>query len=176
MAQTALTLLDLASRRDSVTRREIESRAVTTVSSELASLSDETLMERVRGDDETAYRLLVERHVQRMHRLALRILGDHARAEDSVQEAFLRVWIKRADWRNEGARFSTWLHRVVFNCCLDVKRRRREEEQATAMESVIEGEKEDASRALEEEFDEMWGATPPSCQSGIIKLKEYGFC
>ena len=128
MAQTALTLLDLASRRDSVTRREIESRAVTTVSAELASLSDETLMERVRGDDETAYRLLVERHVQRMHRLALRILGDHARAEDSVQEAFLRVWIKRADWRNEGARFSTWLHRVVFNCCLDVKRRRREEE------------------------------------------------
>lgn len=63
-----------------------------------------------------------------MHRLALRILGDHARAEDSVQEAFLRVWIKRADWRNEGARFSTWLHRVVFNCCLDVKRRRHEEE------------------------------------------------
>ena len=35
------------------------------------------------------------------------------------------------------------------------ERHRREEEQATVMESVIEGEKEDASRALEEEFEEM---------------------
>lgn len=90
------------------------------------SLSDENLMERVQRDDEDAYRSLVERHVQRMHRIALRILNNETQAEDAVQDAFLQVWVKRAKWRNEGARFSTWLYRVVFNRCLDIKRRRRE--------------------------------------------------
>ena len=94
--------------------------------SDLATLSDEALMKRIQEDDDLAYRLLVERHVQRMHRLALRILNDHARAEDAVQDAFLQVWIKRSDWHDRGARFTTWLYRVVFNRCLDIKRRRRE--------------------------------------------------
>jgi len=93
---------------------------------ELASLPDEDLMALVQQDEEAAYRHLVERHVQRMHRLAVRVLSDSAQAEDAVQDAFLQVWIKRADWRNDGARFATWLYRIVFNRCLDVKRRRRE--------------------------------------------------
>jgi len=126
MILSASVLPDTLRYDDLMTPRRAESVTRETRRPELATLSDERLMASVQADDEAAYRLLVERHVQRMHRLAVRILGDAAQAEDAVQDAFLQVWIKRAEWRDEGARFSTWLYRVVFNRCLDVKRRRRE--------------------------------------------------
>mgnify|MGYP000353814932 FL=1 len=126
MILSASVLPDTLRYDDLMTPRRAESVTRETRRPELATLSDERLMASVQADDEAAYRLLVERHVQRMHRLAVRILGDAAQAEDAVQDAFLQVWIKRVEWRDEGARFSTWLYRVVFNRCLDVKRRRRE--------------------------------------------------
>ena len=55
-------------------------------------------------------------------RLARRILGNEAIAEDIVQDAFLRVWINAPRWRPQAA-FRTWLYRIVVNLCLNAKRR-----------------------------------------------------
>src|SRR5690606_16568028 len=54
--------------------------------------------------------------------------GNRGDAEEIVQEAFLRAWLKAPTWlgredREGGAAFSTWLGRVVVNLCLDRKRR-----------------------------------------------------
>ena len=67
--------------------------------------------------------MLSERHVDRAFRVALLLLGSRAEAEDVVQEAFLRTWARAGEWRAGAARFSTWLHRVLVNLCLDRKRR-----------------------------------------------------
>lgn len=88
-----------------------------------AGTSDEALMERVRHGDQQAYRTLVERHVDRMYALAHRLLHHPAEAEDVVQDAFLQVWSRRALWRPDGAKFRTWLYRVVVNGCIDRRRR-----------------------------------------------------
>jgi RNA polymerase sigma-70 factor (ECF subfamily) len=92
----------------------------------LAALGDQELMSRVRLGDEAAYRTLVERHINRMYRLAGRILSDRHACEDVVQEAFVQLWVRRAEWQQTSAQVSTWLYRVVLNRCLDIKRRRRE--------------------------------------------------
>lgn len=56
--------------------------------------------------------------------LALRMTGNPADADEVVQEAFLRVWNVAPRWRpDSGARFRTWLYRVVLNLCLDRGRR-----------------------------------------------------
>lgn len=56
--------------------------------------------------------------------LAMRMSGNATDAEEVAQEAFLRVWSAAPRWNaNGGARFSTWLYRVVMNLCLDRKRR-----------------------------------------------------
>lgn len=56
--------------------------------------------------------------------LATRMTGNAADADEVVQEAFLRVWKMAPDWRpDSGARFRTWLYRVVLNLCLDRSRR-----------------------------------------------------
>jgi RNA polymerase sigma-70 factor (ECF subfamily) len=83
---------------------------------------DDELTERVRNDDVDAYRILVERNIDRAYGLALRILGNSADADDVVQDAFVKAWIHRQNWQSGRAQFGTWLYRVVVNRCIDLKR------------------------------------------------------
>lgn len=89
-------------------------------------MSDEDLLEMMRADDEVAYRILITRHVYRCQRLAIRVLHDNSLAEDIVQDVFLQLWIRRADWRRTNAKFTSWLFRAIFNRCIDVRRKRRD--------------------------------------------------
>jgi RNA polymerase sigma-70 factor (ECF subfamily) len=82
-------------------------------------VADEELMLRVARGDRDACRLLVERHLRRVVAFAARVLASPSEAEDVAQEAFARVWTGAASWRPGVARFTTWLHRVVLNLCLD---------------------------------------------------------
>jgi RNA polymerase sigma-70 factor (ECF subfamily) len=84
--------------------------------------SDHELMARIAQGDGRAFRTLAERHAGRALRLARRILGNEALAEDIVQDALLRVWTNAPRWRPKAA-FRTWLYRVVVNLCLNAKRR-----------------------------------------------------
>jgi RNA polymerase sigma-70 factor (ECF subfamily) len=84
--------------------------------------SDHDLMARTARGDGRAFRTLAERHAGRALRLARRIVGNDALAEDIVQDALLRVWTNAPRWRPEAA-FRTWLYRVVVNLCLNAKRR-----------------------------------------------------
>jgi RNA polymerase sigma-70 factor (ECF subfamily) len=84
-----------------------------------AVLSDEEILRRVAKGEAGAFRILVERHADRWHSLAFRLLGRRDTAEDVVQDVFLRLWSRPAAFRPLGARFSTWAHRVVVNRCLD---------------------------------------------------------
>jgi RNA polymerase sigma-70 factor (ECF subfamily) len=75
------------------------------------------------GDHE-AFDRLVRRHTPRMYRVALRITGTAAEAEDVVQDAWISAWRALGGFRNESA-VSTWLYRVVTNTALGHVRRRK---------------------------------------------------
>lgn len=80
----------------------------------------------VAGADHDAFRALVERHLERVQRIAWRMLADQGEAEEVAQEALLRVWVHAPQFDpDRGTRFTTWLHRVVLNLCLDRRRRHR---------------------------------------------------
>jgi RNA polymerase sigma-70 factor, ECF subfamily len=74
--------------------------------------------------DRAAFDLLVARHGECTLRLALRVLGDPAEAEDVAQEAFLRAWRAAARFDPDRARFSTRLHWIALNLAIDRARRR----------------------------------------------------
>jgi RNA polymerase sigma-70 factor (ECF subfamily) len=84
--------------------------------------SDEALMALVAEGDERAFRRLAARHTASSLRLAGRMTGSVAEAEDVVQEALLRVWRAAHRWRPSAA-FRTWLYRIVVNLCIDRARR-----------------------------------------------------
>lgn len=101
--------------------------------------SDDELVARVALGDEAACRLLVDRHLTRMLALARRMLGSHADAEEVAQEVFLRVWTHASRWEPGRAQFSTWLHRVATNLCLDRLRRHTTDD----IDSIPEPQSED---------------------------------
>jgi RNA polymerase sigma-70 factor (ECF subfamily) len=74
--------------------------------------------------DASAFGALVGRHRDRAWAVALRTLGDPTEAEDAVQDAFISAFRQASRFRGD-AQFSTWLHRIVVNACLDRLRRRR---------------------------------------------------
>ena len=73
--------------------------------------------------DAHAFEALVSRHQDRVYRLARRLTGDPADAEEAVQDTFLRVHRSLVRFRGE-SRFTTWLYRVATNCALQARRRR----------------------------------------------------
>jgi RNA polymerase sigma-70 factor, ECF subfamily len=86
--------------------------------------SDSVAVARVRGGDENAYRVLVDRHSRSVFRLAYRMTGNEQDSEDVVQETFLRAYKQLHRWEARSS-FSTWLYRIAANYSLDLVRRRK---------------------------------------------------
>ena len=95
---------------------------------------DSELLDKLATGDEAAFRMLVERHIDRAYAIALRIVGNAADAEDVVQDTMLKVWSHRGRWQHGRAKFSTWLYRVISNRCIDLRRKPRNENVETVPE------------------------------------------
>jgi RNA polymerase sigma-70 factor, ECF subfamily len=108
---------------------------------------DKELLDRLATGDETAFRLLVVRHIDRAYAIALRIVGNAADAEDVVQDTMLKIWTHRGRWQHGRAKFSTWLYRVVSNRCIDLRRKPRTENVDVVPE--VADSKPDASSIIE---------------------------
>ena len=87
--------------------------------------TDDALLADYAAGDKCAAAVLTERLLPLAYRLALRMLGERAEAEDVAQEAMMRLWRIAPDWRSGEAQVSTWLYRVTSNLCTDRLRRRR---------------------------------------------------
>ena len=84
--------------------------------------SDEELMGRYRRGDGGAFAVLVQRHRARVFAFLKRLTQDSARAEDVLQETWLRV-VRGAAGYQPTARFTTWVYTIARNACLDTARR-----------------------------------------------------
>jgi RNA polymerase sigma-70 factor, ECF subfamily len=80
----------------------------------------------VQSRDPKLFRLLVERHQQRVLRLVASLLGPHADldAQEVTQEVFLRACERLHTFRGE-SKFSTWLYRLTYNRTLEHRRHAR---------------------------------------------------
>ena len=84
---------------------------------------DRWLAGRVVGGDADAYEELLRRHRDRIYRIALRMLGNPADADDVTQDVAIQLWTGLSSFAGNAA-FTTWLYRVVVNRCLNFRRRR----------------------------------------------------
>jgi len=86
--------------------------------------SDRDLVEKAQKGDGEAFAVLVERHQRQLYRLAMRMTGSEADAQEVLQEAFLNAYQKLPLFRGE-AQFSSWLYRIAANSALMRLRRKR---------------------------------------------------
>jgi RNA polymerase sigma-70 factor (ECF subfamily) len=83
---------------------------------------DAAVVAQARDGDEEAFRLLVERHSRAVYRLAMRMTGSAADAEDIVQDTFIRAHRQLHHFQGR-AGFGSWLYRIAANCAIDHARR-----------------------------------------------------
>ncbi len=96
---------------------------------------DLTLVKRVRGGDQRAFKLLVERYQRKVYAVALGMLKDKEEAMDVSQDAFVKVY-KYLDHFKGDSSFYTWLYRITANICIDRIRKRGGAEHVEFDESV----------------------------------------
>lgn len=116
-------------------------------------LDDAVLVTAAVGGEVLAFELLLQRYSGRVHGLALRMIGDHAEAEDVTQETFAIAW-RRLPELLEPAAVRTWLFRIAHRQCLALIRKRndrRTDPSATVPEQGDNGGAVDPQRAVEAE-------------------------
>lgn len=91
---------------------------------DLPRMSDEALLSSSLEGNLVAFDLLVDRYYERLYGYLIRFLKDSDTAEDLLQETFLRVWRKRAEFKNI-ASFSTWIYTIAGNLARSEWRRRK---------------------------------------------------
>jgi RNA polymerase sigma-70 factor (ECF subfamily) len=71
-----------------------------------------------------AFQTVLKERSVRWYNACLRITRDADLAADAVQEALLKAWHRRDDFRGEAA-LDSWIHRIALNSALDLMRRRK---------------------------------------------------
>ncbi|MGI8685344.1 MAG: RNA polymerase sigma factor [Acidimicrobiales bacterium] len=98
---------------------------------------DRELAEAAQAGDQVALDRLLRRHVDRLHTLCRRILGNDADADDAAQEGLIAIARALAAGRFDGrSSFGTWAYRVTTNACLDELRRRGRRAEAVTDEQL----------------------------------------
>ncbi len=85
---------------------------------------DQDVLTGLMSGDERALKELMRRHLDRIHRTAMRILGDAALAEDVAQTVFLKTWEMAPNWVSGKARLLSWMLRVTTRQCLDILKKK----------------------------------------------------
>ena len=94
----------------------------------------ENIIARARRGDADAFERLVVAYRDQVFRLALRMCGSEADADEVAQEAFLSAWKGLPNFRGD-SQFSTWLYQLTSHAAIDLMRR---EKRQIAAEDITE--------------------------------------
>ncbi len=89
---------------------------------DLGSLSDDDLLTRFNSGDAAAFEVLLERYRRPVYNFILRSVRQRDRAEELLQDVFLRVVQRSGDFKGQ-SKFSTWLYTIARNMCIDHSRK-----------------------------------------------------
>jgi RNA polymerase sigma-70 factor (ECF subfamily) len=139
--------------------------------------SDDALMEPVRARDQAAFNRLIARHLSAIHGYLLRLTHSRADADELTQETFLRVWSRADTYRPGTVQFTTWLHRIAHNLCMDELRRVHPEsldEPDQQVSEFADPEQAAADREIAARLDRALGALPPTQRAALLLTEVQG--
>ena len=135
---------------------------------------DADLIRRWRGGESAAFDALVRRWQQPAARFLARMLGAAGPVADLCQELFLRVYLWRDRYREEGS-FSTWLYRIALNLARDHARKKIRQPVPLPEEVPANGPVELPlweRRELQESIDAALSELPPNLRE-VLVLRHY---
>jgi RNA polymerase sigma-70 factor (ECF subfamily) len=118
-------------------------------SSRMEQETDEAILQRVARGDEAAFADLYDRFAPSLFAIARRILADDQEARDALQDGFLYLWDKAAEFDPARGKAFSWAVMIFRNKAIDRLRagRRRMRLNETAAEDLLDLESPSAERA-----------------------------
>jgi RNA polymerase sigma-70 factor (ECF subfamily) len=131
------------------------------------SPSDDELVARARARDLGAFEQLIDRHEERLYRVAMRLLRNENDAREVLQDALLSAW-QNLDSFAGRAQFGSWIYRVTVNAALMLLRTRRRRP-TVSVEDLAPGVLDEAIGASHDSGSD-WSKRPDEqLQSGELK-------
>jgi RNA polymerase sigma-70 factor (ECF subfamily) len=117
---------------------------------------------------------IVERHSDRVYRLAYRLTGNRHDAEDLTQEVFVRVFRSLSSYTP--GTFEGWLHRITTNLFLDQARRKQKlrfdalsDERAERLTSDAPSpDAAYADRTFDDDIEAALATLPPDFRAAVV--------
>jgi RNA polymerase sigma factor (sigma-70 family) len=133
---------------------------------------DHALVRAAGQGDTRAFEQLYRKHARRTYAAVWRLSGGQAaRAEDLVQDAFVRAWQALPTFRFESA-FSTWLHRLAINTALMQLRSRSGAEDLETDDAALDfiGTQDTAGQRTRERLDleRVIATLPPRARAVLV--------
>ena len=123
------------------------------IASAQAEQDDAALVLASKAGDQDAFAHLVQRHQRRVFNLVFRMLQQYEEANEVTQETFFAAWQGLPSFRGD-ARFSTWLYRIAYNCCLkQLEQRKRDNVLQTAVQAEQGCQEESCDERAAEELE-----------------------
>ncbi|MDJ0763275.1 MAG: RNA polymerase sigma factor [Myxococcota bacterium] len=85
---------------------------------------DVDMMERVRSGDNTAFGEIVDQHKDALLNYLTRFCGSRSRAEDLAQETFLKLYLHKNTYIEDG-KLRSYLYRIATNLAINAHRKDR---------------------------------------------------
>ncbi|MGZ3883122.1 MAG: RNA polymerase sigma factor [Bacteroidia bacterium] len=82
-------------------------------------IAEEELVARLKARDKEAFEYFYDNYSPAFFSILLKILGSQELAEDTLQEAFVKIWTNMASYDEKKGRLFTWALNVSRNTALD---------------------------------------------------------
>lgn len=104
-------------------------------------LDDASLVRLVESGNENALGEIYDRYGRLVYSLAFNVLGDEARAEETTQDVFLRVWRKADTYQPNQGKVVAWLASIARHRAIDILRAQKKRPEgnlsAWAVEDIL---------------------------------------
>ena len=111
-------------------------------------VSDESLIQRYKDGDESAFNELIRRYQKSIYFLSLRMVKDHEKADEITQRTFINVFRGITGFRKKSS-FKTWIYQVTINLCRNYLRNDKANiSEPIEMASNIPGKSPDPVKAI----------------------------
>lgn len=84
------------------------------------------LITRIKNGESHYFANIVKHYEQKVFTTVIRIVKEHATAEDIVQDIFIKVFYNLQKYKNTGS-FNAWIYRIVVNYCFDYLRKSKKQ-------------------------------------------------
>ncbi|MBT8254100.1 MAG: sigma-70 family RNA polymerase sigma factor [Flavobacteriaceae bacterium] len=112
--------------------------------------NDQLHIKAILNGDTQAFSILVDRYQDMVFTLALRMLKHREEAEEVAQDTFIKVFKSLSRFKGD-SKFSTWIYKIAYNCCLDRLKRNKRQWNTVAIDSFT----ENRVKALEDTFKQL---------------------